>query len=156
MMVQRPKRKKAKPAKKTSLNANQPGSLVPSHALPNGPSQVALQPQNSHHGPIRHVNLQLPFQPNPLQSLPKASSRLRTGPPRAPIVVPYFPPLALPPPPLPLPAVTNPINHHGVDAGPHHFHQEPALYDLISSKFDAVITSIDEESFSGERRDLGW
>jgi hypothetical protein len=32
---------------------------------------------------------------------------------------------------------------------------EPSLYDLISSKFDDVINSIDEESFSGDRKDLG-
>ena len=33
--------------------------------------------------------------------------------------------------------------------------QDPALYDLISSKLDAVITSIDSESFNGDERELG-
>lgn len=32
---------------------------------------------------------------------------------------------------------------------------DPALCDLISSKFDAIITSIDGESFSGDERELG-
>ena len=155
-MVQRPKRRKAKPVKKTSVNANQSGRLAPSHALPNGPQQVAPQQQNSHHGPRRNGNLRLPFQPNPLQSLPPASLVPRAGTPRAPIIVPFFSPPPLPPPLLPPPAVPNPLDRHGVATGPHHFDQEPALYDLIYSKFDAVITSIDEESFSGDRRELGW
>lgn len=33
--------------------------------------------------------------------------------------------------------------------------QDAALCDLISSKFDAVLTSIDGESFSGDERELG-
>lgn len=160
MIVQRPKRKKAKPVKKTSVNANQSGSLAPSHALPNGPQQVAPQQQNSHHGRTRNGNLRLPFQPNPLQSLPQASLSSKAGTPRAPIIVPYFSPPPLPPPfpppRLPPPAVPNLFDSQGVAAGPHRFDQEPALYDLICSKFDAVITSIDEESFSGDRRELGW
>lgn len=32
---------------------------------------------------------------------------------------------------------------------------DPALCDLISSKLDAIITSIDGESFSGDERELG-
>ena len=32
---------------------------------------------------------------------------------------------------------------------------DSALSDLISSKFDAIITSIDGESFSGDERELG-
>lgn len=63
------------------------------------------------------------------------------------MIVPYF----SPPPP-----VLHPVDNHGVDTGSHRFDQEPALYDLIYSKFDAVITSIDEETFSGDRRELGW
>ena len=33
--------------------------------------------------------------------------------------------------------------------------QDAALCDLISSKFDAILTSIDGESFSGDERELG-
>ena len=33
--------------------------------------------------------------------------------------------------------------------------QGPALGDLIASKFDAVLTSIDNETFNGDERELG-
>lgn len=151
MIVQQPKRKTAKPVGKASVKAvkaHQPGSLAPSHALPNSPVQVTPQQQNGYHGSSQHGNLRLPFQPNPPQSLPQASMSSRAGPPRAPIIVPHFSP------PFP-PPVSYPFKNHGVDTGSHRFDQEPALYDLIYSKFDAVITSIDEESFSGDMRELG-
>ena len=145
MIVQRPKRKKAKPVKKTSVNANQSETLAPCHARPNSPPQVAPQKPNGHYGSNRYGNLQLPFQPNLPQSLPRASLSSRASPPRAPMIVPHFSP----------PPVPHPVDNHGVDTGSHRFDQEPALYDLIYSKFDAVITSIDEETFSGDRRELG-
>lgn len=145
MMLQRPKRKKAKQVKKTPLNANQSGSPAPSQALPNGPLQVVPQRPNGHHGFNRNGKPRLPFEPAPPQSIPRTPFSSRAGPPRAPTLPPYFsPPLRVPRP-----------DNHGVDAIPHHVNQEPALYDLICSKFDAVITSIDGESFSGDRRELG-
>lgn len=36
-----------------------------------------------------------------------------------------------------------------------HSNQDPILRDLIASKFDTVITSIDSESFSGDEEELG-
>ena len=36
-----------------------------------------------------------------------------------------------------------------------HSNQNPTLRDLIASKFDTVITSIDSESFSGDEQELG-
>ncbi|KAF7897789.1 uncharacterized protein EAF01_008755 [Botrytis porri] len=36
----------------------------------------------------------------------------------------------------------------------HHYHQTTALYDTLSSKLCAVVTSIDEERFSGDDREL--
>jgi hypothetical protein len=36
-----------------------------------------------------------------------------------------------------------------------YFNQEAALVDLISNKFDNVITLIDGENFSGDEKDLG-
>lgn len=41
-------------------------------------------------------------------------------------------------------------DHRGSD----HLNRGPAICDLISSKFDAVITSIDGEVFSGDEREL--
>ena len=38
--------------------------------------------------------------------------------------------------------------------GTEHLSYGPAIYDLISSKFDTVITSIDGEIFSGDEREL--
>ncbi|QSZ29289.1 hypothetical protein DSL72_003802 [Monilinia vaccinii-corymbosi] len=37
----------------------------------------------------------------------------------------------------------------------HHYHQTTALYDALSSKLCSVVTSIDEERFSGDDRELG-
>lgn len=147
MILQRPKRKKAMQVKKASMNTNQSKCLAPSHALPHGPLRVAPHKPNAHHGSSRHGNLRLPFEPSPPQSLPLASLSSRASPPRAPVIVPYFSP---PPPPVPCP-----VDNHGADMNTHHLDQEPALYNLIYSKFDAVITSIDEENFSGDRRELG-
>lgn len=36
----------------------------------------------------------------------------------------------------------------------HHYHQTTALYDALSSKLCSVVTSIDEERFSGDDREL--
>lgn len=36
----------------------------------------------------------------------------------------------------------------------HHYHQTTALYDALSSKLCSIVTSIDEERFSGDDREL--
>ena len=147
MILQRPKRKNVKQVKKNSANANnRSGSLPPSHALLNGSPQILPQEPNGNHGSTRHGKLPLPFEPTPPRSLPRATGSSRVGSSKAPILAPYF---SSPPP------VQSPVYEHGVGTAPHHFIQEPALYDLIYSKFDAVITSIDEESFSGDQGELG-
>lgn len=48
-------------------------------------------------------------------------------------------------------AVLEPWQQRATEAS----NQPPSLCDLIASKFDAVITSIDSESFSGDERELG-
>lgn len=145
MILQQPKRKKAKPVKKTTVNANQSGSQAPSHALSNCPLQVVPRKSNGHDGSTRH-KLQLPLEPAPPQSPLRVPLSSWAGPPGGPMPAPCFSP------PLPVPC---PVEKHGVDKIPHLLNQEPALYDLIYSKFDAVMTSIDDESFSGDRRELG-
>lgn len=146
MMFQRPKRKKAKSATNDRLNACHSGSLTPFHALPNSPPQFLPPKTNGHYGSTRHEGHKLPFETAPPQQFPGASSGSWAGPPKGPMLAPcYFSPLS----------AARPVDKHGADRIPDLTHQKPALYDLIYSKFDAIITSIDEESFSGDRQELG-
>lgn len=145
MILQRPKKKKAKQVKKTPGIANQSGTLAPSYVLPNSPPQVVPQKPNGHRGSARRGKPRLLVEPASSQRLPRAPLGSRA--PRAPTLAPTFSP-----PPLP---ATYSVDEDGIEKIPNSIHREPGLYELISSKFDAVITSIDGESFSGDRRELG-
>ena len=145
MILQRPKKKKAKPATNDRIVSCHSGSLAPSHALPNSPPQFLPRKSNGFYGPTRQEEHKLPFEPAPAQQIPRVPPGSRAGPPRGPMFAPGFS----------FPSAARPVDEHSVDRIPSFSHQEPALYDLICSKFDAVITSIDEESFSGDRQELG-
>lgn len=142
MILQRPKKKRAKPATNDRIVSCHSGSLAPSHALPNSPPQFLPRKSNGCYGATRQEEHKLPFEPAPAQKFPPGSW---AGPPRGPMLAPCFS----------FPSAAPPVDEHSVDRIPNFSHQEPALYDLICSKFDAVITSIDEESFSGDRQELG-
>ncbi len=101
---------------------------------------------NGRYGPTRDVKLEVPFKPTPPQNLPQASSGLWADAPVGPILPSC---LSLPP------SIRHSVDNQDGDRIPNMSNPEPSLYDLISSKFDDVINSIDEESFSGDRKDLG-
>lgn len=173
MILQRPKRKKGKPVKKSSTGSNPPESLTTSHVLPGCSLQVIKHKADGRDCATRDTKPKAPRKPAPSRDRSGNQSGPWPGPPRGPILAPGFPPrgpmlapgfpprgpILAPgfPPSRPLlaPPVPHPIDNHGGEGFSTVLHQQPALYDLISSKFDAVITSIDEENFSGDRRELG-
>jgi hypothetical protein len=152
MILQRPKRKKGQPVKKSPNGSNQLATRTASHGLIHNPLQVVNQRLDGHHCSTQDVNPQAPpRKPAPPDDRSWAQSGPWPGPSRGPMLAPGFPPTG----PLLAPPVPHLVDNHNDERVSTIWNQQPALYDLISSKFDAVITSIDGENFSGDRRELG-
>ena len=143
MIPHRPRRKETKPVKK---KPNHSGSLVPGNAFPIYPLQRPPCDWNGHHSSTQSERLNAPFESVPPTNYLWAPSGSWPGPPCGPILAPRLPSA---------PARPGPLEKPTVDRLPSTSNQDPALYDLISSKLDAILTSIDEEMFSGDRRELG-
>lgn len=140
MILQRPRRKKVRSVKNKTNNM---GSAIAGHALPNCPSQGLPLNLNGHHRSTRPARSKAGFEPLRPQNHPWGPSGSLTS--RSLFAPHFFPPLP----------VTSAIDQPLTNRVPNFPNQQPALYDLIYSKFDAVITSIDEESFSGDKEELG-
>lgn len=158
MVLGRPKRKKVRLVKNPSSNLVQAKILeprnhaLPTKALPFRPGSAQLQQS------ISHNHAQAVSGRDERSYAPKAQSYQRTAVRPNEESIGWNSSAGGPQSPDPPVCIGKPRKQsldQRKEAPQDSFSRDPALCELISSRFNAIITSIDGENFSGDERELG-